>query len=245
MIAIRRYSHCSHVVGLIFFFLAYLPSLALAKVVPKNSALTQAYERISISHEKRETSKQESRNPELASDSSSDQLSDGKPSATRPFQFQVDSTTSTESDLSGGWKASLIDETPAPTTSVAPERPSYITQYFYSINQWKRVPQFLDFRDLWEFDPYQPEGEIKEEGFDLPLNSNLQITGHKSVTVELNKTHYFGQTDRYSFYGMNSGYSSSYNSGLDLGLSSSYSDSYSSYGRSGSFPGCPQYHTKR
>ena len=237
MIAIRRYSHYSHVVGLIFFFLAYLPSLALAKVVPKNSALTQAYERISISHEKRETSKQESRNPELASDSSSDQLSDGKPSATRPFQFQVDSTTSTESDLSGGWKASPIDETPAPTTSVAPERPSYITQYFYSINQWKRVPQFLDFRDLWEFDPYQPEGEIKEEGFDLPLNSNLQITGHKSVTVELNKTHYFGQTDRYSFYGMNSGYSSSYNSGLDLGLSSSYSDSYSSYGRSGSYGG--------
>ena len=113
------------------------------------------------------------------------------------------------------------------------EPPHYIRQYLYSLNRWERVPQFVDLSELWEYDPNQVAGEVEQDGFDLPLNSNLKITGHKSVTVELNKTHYFGQTDRYSFYGMNSGYSSSYNSGLDLGLNSSYGDSYSSYGNYG------------
>ena len=99
-----------------------------------------------------------------------------------------------------------------------------LSPYLDSLRLWKSPPRLIDPKEILE---RRDETEKKERGISLPLNSNLKITGHKSVTVELNKTHYFGQTDVNRFYtGRSLG---GYSSGLDLGLSSSYSD-YDSYG---------------
>ena len=180
--------------------------LAWGEVIPKDAALTQVYEKVVTSNSSPPST--------FNSKDNSKRFFLEKPKKLRPW---LHSPTHPRSHV-------LEDEL---------EPPHYIRQYLYSLNRWERVPQFMDLSELWEYDPNQVAGEVEQDGFDLPLNSNLKITGHKSVTVELNKTHYFGQTDRYSFYGMNSGYSSSYNSGLDLGLNSSYGDSYSSYGNYG------------
>ena len=99
-----------------------------------------------------------------------------------------------------------------------------LSSYLDSLRLWRNSPRLIDLKEILE---RRDEVETKEGGINLPLNSNLKITGHKSVTVELNKTHYFGQTDVNRFYAGRS--LGGYSSGLDLGLSSSYSD-YDSYG---------------
>ena len=85
------------------------------------------------------------------------------------------------------------------------------------------------------------EGGLDERGIKLPMQSLLQIEGYKSVTIEYNKTHYFGKSDinRYKGYyssGFDTGYGSydygSYGSYDSYG--SSYSSSYNSY-NSGSY----------
>jgi len=107
------------------------------------------------------------------------------------------------------------------------EEKSYLTPYLEVLRRWKR-PVTIDIEEIRErrIEALKP----KEEGISLPLDSNLQISGYKSVRVEYNLTHYFGESDIAKYGGYSSGYSSS---GLDLGLTSSYYDSgYSSYGYS-------------
>ena len=96
--------------------------------------------------------------------------------------------------------------------------------YYESLRRWKNPSYLLDHRDL--DDLREGRQEEKEKGIALPLQSNLQITGHKSVTVELNKTHYFGEGDINRYGGSYGG--GSFGSGLDLGLTSSYT--YDSFG---------------
>ncbi|MCH8294149.1 hypothetical protein IH992_23965 [Candidatus Poribacteria bacterium] len=129
------------------------------------------------------------------------------------------------------WKAAIFKARRAktePSSSTSP-RQEMLTPYLETLRRWKNPPEFLDLSDLYEWEPAKPEEE-KKKGFDLPLRSNLQITGHKSVEVQLNKTIYFGQGDVNRFAG--SGFQGGYGSGLDLGLTSSYS-----YGSSSSFGG--------
>jgi hypothetical protein len=85
-----------------------------------------------------------------------------------------------------------------------------------------------------------------EPGIDLPLNSNLQINGYKSITLEYNYTHYFGRSDISRYYG--GGYRSftSGFSGFDLGGDYGYGyGGYSSFdydmGGFGSFGGFGGY----
>ena len=103
-----------------------------------------------------------------------------------------------------------------------------LNPYYDSLRHWKTVPFSLDPHALYDLSK-NGSGIEKEKGLALPLQSNLQITGHKSVTVEINKTHYFGQSDvnRFGAYSRFTGYGS----GLDLGLSSSYRyDDFGTFG---------------
>ena len=119
-------------------------------------------------------------------------------------------------------------QTPPPSDEKTEEqdiRLEMLTPYFDSLRRWKNPPYLLDPRDLDAL--REGKREEKEKGIALPLQSNLQITGHKSVTVELHQTHYFGEGDINRYGGSYGG--GSFGSGLDLGLTSSYSyDSYSS-----------------
>ncbi len=112
--------------------------------------------------------------------------------------------------------------------STPEEEPSLemVTPYLEALRRWKDSPFAIEPRDLYRLRDNEPGKE--EKGLVLPLNSTLQITGHKSVTVEMNHTHYFGQGDINRFGG---GYQGGFGSGLDLGLTSSYGyDSYDDFG---------------
>ena len=119
-------------------------------------------------------------------------------------------------------------KTPPPLTDKETEeqdlRLEMLTPYFESLRRWKNPDYLLDLRDL--DDLRAGKREEQEKGIALPLQSNLQITGHKSVTVELHQTHYFGEGDINRYGGSYGG--GSFGSGLDLGLTSSYS--YDSFG---------------
>ena len=113
--------------------------------------------------------------------------------------------------------------TPTPKKEQPPE---IVTPYLEALRRWKDSPFTIEPRDLYS--KRENESGKDEKGLVLPLNSTLQITGHKSVTVEMNHTHYFGQGD-INRYG--SAYQGGFGSGLDLGLTSSYSyDSYDDLG---------------
>jgi len=104
---------------------------------------------------------------------------------------------------------------------------SYLSPYLWSLRNWRQTAQ-MDEMAL--FPSIYRRGEKEEKGIDLPLDSNLQINGYKSIRVEYNHTHYFGKSDINRFYGL--GYSGSrYSSGLDFGFSDySYSGGYNDYG---------------
>ncbi len=110
-----------------------------------------------------------------------------------------------------------------------PEEP--LDAYLESLRRWKYPPTLIDLDNL---DTWKPRKKRDEKGIALPMDSNLQITGFQSVTVEVNKTHYFGEGDlnRYGGYGYGGGYGS-YGSGLDLGLTSSYTYDDFGYGSTG------------
>ena len=57
-----------------------------------------------------------------------------------------------------------------------------LSSYLDSLRLWRNSPRLIDLKEILE---RRDEVETKEGGIDLPLNSNLKITGHKSVTVEL------------------------------------------------------------
>ncbi len=106
-----------------------------------------------------------------------------------------------------------------------------------ALERWDRELDELSLKELRDAE------RDKERGVKLPMHSLLQIDGYKSITIEYNKTHYFGDSDinRYSGYysgGMGSGYGydsygsydsySSYGSGYGSSYGSGYGSSYGS-----------------
>ncbi len=115
-----------------------------------------------------------------------------------------------------------------------PARRHVLIPYLETLRRWRYVPELGDLSALYDWRPrnLQVEGE-DTRGVDLPMDSNLQITGFQSVTVEVNKTHYFGEGDLNRYGGFGYGSYGGYGSGLDLGLSSSYG--YEDFGYSSGF----------
>ncbi len=113
----------------------------------------------------------------------------------------------------------------------ADEESRHIQPYLDSLRRWRNPPELTDLNKLYD---WKPKPKRDEKGIALPMDSNLRITGLQSVTIEANKTHYFGSGDlnRYGGYGYGSSYGG-YSSGLDLGLTSSYG--YEDFGYSGGF----------
>ena len=80
-----------------------------------------------------------------------------------------------------------------------------IQPYLDSLQRWRYPPHLTDLSKLYN---WKPKPKRDEEGIALPMDSNLKITGLQSVTIEANKTHYFGEGDlnRYGGYGYGGGY---------------------------------------
>ena len=117
-----------------------------------------------------------------------------------------------------------------------PARRQVLIPYLETLRRWRYTPELGDLTELYDWRPRNlqtKEGDTK--GIDLPMDSNLQITGFQSVTVEVNKTHYFGEGDLNRYGGYGYGIYGDYGSGLDLGLSSSYG--YEDFGYSSGFGG--------
>gem|GEM_PF-719156 len=119
---------------------------------------------------------------------------------------------------------------PPEEETTEPERLSPILE---ALKRWDRAVKEIDMREL------RADERDKERGVKLPMHSLLQIDGYKSITIEYNKTHYFGKSDinRYRGYysgGWDSGYSDyDYDYGTGTGYSSygsSYGSGYGSYG---------------
>ena len=123
--------------------------LAWGEVIPKDAALTQVYEKVVTSNSSPPSTYNYKDN--------SKRIFLEKPKNLQPWLY---SPTHPRSHV-------LKDEL---------EPPHYIRQYLYSLNRWERIPQFMDLSELWEYDPNQVAGEVEQDGFDLPLNSNLKIT---------------------------------------------------------------------
>jgi LysM repeat protein len=113
--------------------------------------------------------------------------------------------------------------TPPKEEIVEPERLSTILDV---LSRWDRPEKELYLDELGR------EGRAKERGVQLPMHSLLQIEGYKSITIQYNKTHYFGDSDinRYSGYYSGGGFDSGYY-GYDSGYGS-YGTGYNSYGSS-------------
>ena len=109
-------------------------------------------------------------------------------------------------------------------------RRQLLMPYLESIRRWRNPPDLGDLSKLYD---WTPRKKSDSKGIDLPMDSNLQITGFQSVTVEVNKTHYFGEGDLNRYGGYGYGSYSGYDSGLDLGLSSSYG--YEDFGYGGGY----------
>ena len=109
--------------------------------------------------------------------------------------------------------------------------PDELSPILDALQRWDRPLEEMDITD------FRSRERQRERGVKLPMHSLLQISGYKSITVEYNKTHYFGDSDVNRYGGYYSGSSSYYDSdyGYDsYGGYSSYGSSYgsSSYGSS-------------
>ncbi len=111
-------------------------------------------------------------------------------------------------------------------------RRQMLMPYLETLRRWKYPPDLGDLSELYDWKP-RPKTDTK--GIDLPMDSNLQVKIDQSVTVEVNKTHYFGEGDLNRYGGYSYGSYGDYGSGLDLGLTSSYS--YEDFGYSSGFGG--------
>ena len=199
---------------LVILLILVLPCFSThAKPVTKDPKLTQHYS-------------------ELREDSAESPETEG--------EFVKDPSWETESadqhDEDDWWRSASEPEppTPPPLDPFTPDaedtsiRSRILAPYYESLQRWKDAPLMIEPRMLYDLKE-DGSGIDEEKGLALPLQSNLQITGHKSVTIEGNVTHYFGESDAnryagYSTYGGNS-------SGLDLGLTSSYGyDDFGSFG---------------
>ena len=104
--------------------------------------------------------------------------------------------------------------------------------YLETLRRWKYPPDLGDLSELYD---WKPRRKPDTKGIDLPMESNLQVKIDQSVTIEVNKTHYFGEGDLNRYGGYGYGSYGDYGSGLDLGLSSSYG--YEDFGYSSGFGG--------
>ena len=137
------------------------------------------------------------------------------------------------------WLQDESDTKPTEDTSETEEidadtslRRQLLMPYLESLRRWKYPPDLGDLSELYE---WQPRKKSETKGIDLPMDSNLRITGFQSVTIEVNKTHYFGEGDLNRYGGYGYGSYGDYGSGLDLGLSSSYG--YEDFGYSSGLGG--------
>ncbi len=165
-------------------------------------------------------------------------ISANKDESDPPPQQDVDSQTPTEKPFTPKPKKDIWSQSKPDTKSTETEdvdvdlsmRRQMLIPYLESLRRWKYPPDLGDLSELYN---WQPRKKDDTKGIDLPMDSNLQITGYQSVTIEVNNTHYFGEGDlnRYGGYGYSS--YGDYGSGLDLGLSSSYG--YEDFGYSGGY----------
>ena len=209
--------------GVIFVISA--SSHAYAEPVRKDAALTHRYLELRSALSKDKEEKSEGAAQTVEGEGSSESvmqdfdLSSGSSSSALDFFRKHKPASETWVDP---WK---VDARLASTPKKEPTL-EMVTPYLEALRRWKDSPFTIEPRDLYRMRDSKP-GK-KEKGLVLPLNSTLQITGHKSVTVEMNHTHYFGQGDINRFGGS---YQGGLGSGLDLGLTSSYSnDSYGDFG---------------
>ena len=169
-------------------------------------------------------------------------LTANKDESTSPSQQENSANTPVENPFAKKPKKDnwLQSETDTEPTKDTPEirdedtdqalRRQLLMPYLESIRRWMNPP---DLGDLSEIYHWKPRKKSDTKGIDLPMDSNLQITGFQSVTIEANKTHYFGEGDLNRYGGYSYGGYSGFDSGLDLGLSSSYG--YEDFGYSGGY----------
>lgn len=200
-------------------------SYAFAEPVRKDAALTHRYLELRSALSKDKEEKSEGTTQAFEGEGASE-------SVTQDFESSSESTApaldffrkhkSTRETWVDPWKVDAKLET---TLKKEPTL-EMVTPYLEALRRWKNSPFTIEPRDLYRM--RDSKSDKKEKGLVLPLNSTLQITGHKSVTVEMNHTHYFGQGDINRFGGS---YQGGFGSGLDLGLNSSYSyDNYNDFG---------------
>ena len=98
-------------------------------------------------------------------------------------------------------QATQTTEDEQPTT----DSEQLIQPYLDSLRRWRHPPHLTDLSKLYN---WKPKPKRDEDGIALPMDSNLKITGLQSVTIEANKTHYFGEGDlnRYGGYSYGGGY---------------------------------------
>ncbi len=151
-------------------------------------------------------------------------------SKSKHFIWQSGSQQAAGSNQQEGWGIDTPQEQTARSTEDQQpinDSDRLIQPYLDSLRRWRNPLYLTDFSELYN---WKPKPKQAEEGIALPMDSNLKITGVQSVTIEANKTHYFGEGDL-NRYGYGGGYGS-YSSGLDLGLTSSYG--YEDFGYSSS-----------
>ncbi len=169
-------------------------------------------------------------------------LAADKDDSTPPPQEETTSPTPVENPFSkkpkkDTWTQSESKTTDDPSTtedvdSDIPLRRQMLMPYLETLRRWQYPPDLGDLSELYD---WKPRRKTDTKGIDLPMDSNLKITGYQSVTIEVNKTHYFGGSDLNRYGGYSSGSYGGYGSGLDLGLSSSYG--YEDFGYSSGLGG--------
>ncbi len=152
------------------------------------------------------------------------------PPGENPFSNKPkkDTWTERESETKTSDDPSITEDTDSDISL----RRQVLMPYLETLRRWKYPPDLGDLSELYD---WKSRRKTDTKGIDLPMDSNLQITGYQSVTIEVNKTHYFGEGDLNRYGGYGYGSYGEYGSGLDLGLSSSYG--YEDFGYSSGFGG--------
>ena len=209
--------------GVIFVISA--SSQAHAELVRKDAALTHRYLELRSALSKDNREKSEDTTQALEGEGSSESVMqdfESSSESTAPALDFLRKYKPASEKWVDPWK---VDAKPEPTPKKE-QALEVVTPYLEALRRWKDSPFTIEPRDLYRIRDSKSGKE--EKGLVLPLNSTLQITGHKSVTVEMNHTHYFGQGDINRYGGA---YQGGFGSGLDLGLTSSYGyDSYDDFG---------------
>lgn len=166
-----------------------------------------------------------------------------KDESNSPPEEEITSPTPVENPFSKKPKKNTwFPSEPKTTTDVPPQtedidsdislRRQTLIPYLETLRRWKYPPDLGDLSELYD---WKPRSKPDTKGIDLPMDSNLQVKIDQSVTIEVNKTHYFGEGDLNRYGGYGYGSYGDYGSGLDLGLSSSYG--YEDFGYSSGLGG--------